>query len=338
MGLAAAAQELPVPQNEPVPTLHVYMNLIQIPVLVLGPHLERIKDPIPERRFSVSIAGGPWFPATHARQEGDDPISLSILLDLTGREDAMSSKLAEAIADLAPLSLRPRDHVSIYALNCSLQRSLEDVPAEHHSLKQGVEILLKARNDNGEGKEESACAHPAQLWDALGQITKDLYHLPGRRVILAVTNGRDKGSGHRWNDLRTFAQVTGVAIFGLSYLPFNVSQPIRSNYENIFSDLCELSGGMVLRTNEVFVAKTLMRFTELLRERYIVEFPRPAHATAGPESMLVKIDKSKDDFIRPAGIAVPTPDAAVLADPTTVPSNPSLTPEVGNRKIMMPPQ
>jgi hypothetical protein len=336
-GSVLAAQVVQLPRDGEIPTLHVYTNLIQIPVLVLGPGLERLKDPIAESRFSVSIGGGPWFQATHVRPEGDDPISLSILLDLSGPEDAMSSKLASAIADLAPRSLRPRDRISIYVLDCSLKRSLDNAPAEYDSLKHGVHALLRSRTAPGQGEKAEPCTQPVGLWDALGQISKNLYQLPGRRVILAVTDGQDKGSGRTWNELRTFTQATGVTIFGLSYMQSAYPRPLQS-YEYVFNDLCELSGGMVLRTDEVFVSRTLRRFTKILRERYIVEFPRPAHATAGEESMQVKIDKSGNDFVRAAGKGVPLPDAAVLADPTTVPSDPSLTPEVGNGKIVTKPQ
>jgi hypothetical protein len=44
-----------------------------------------------------------------------------------------------------------------------------------------------------------------------------------------------------------------------------------------------------------------------------------------------------DAFIRPAGISVPVVDPAVLADPTTVPSDPSSTPELGKRRVLTPP-
>ena len=80
------------------------------------------------------------------------------------------------------------------------------------------------------------------------------------------------------------------------------------------------------------------RFTEMLRERYVVEVPRPLNSTPGEHGIHVKIEKSEDDFIRPAGITVPLPDAALLADPTTVPSDPSLTPAMGTRAPMKKPQ
>jgi hypothetical protein len=85
------------------------------------------------------------------------------------------------------------------------------------------------------------------------------------------------------------------------------------------------------------VARVLKRFTTLLRERYIVEFPRPFKSEGGEHSLVVTIDKS-DAFIRSAGITVPIADPAVLADPMTVPSDPSRTPEYGKRRILTAPQ
>src|ERR1700677_437796 len=130
-----AAQDVPVQQDEQIHTLHVYTNLIQIPTLVLDPKREQLKKPIAESRFSVSIDSGPWFRATHVRQEGDDPISLSILLDVSGDSSELMSKMDTAIGSLAPDALHAKDHVSIYAIDCALVQSLTDVPADTESLK-----------------------------------------------------------------------------------------------------------------------------------------------------------------------------------------------------------
>jgi hypothetical protein len=90
-------------------------------------------------------------------------------------------------------------------------------------------------------------------------------------------------------------------------------------------------------TNERDLAETLTRFTQTVRERYIVEFPRPLNST--PEHGLqVKIEKSEDDFIRSAGISVPMQDPAVLADPATVASDPSRAPVEGTRRALSNPQ
>jgi hypothetical protein len=339
MGVAVGLGGSPLSaQDEATTTLHVYTDLIQIPVLVLGADREPIA-PIAPSRFSVSIDGGPKFQVRHVRREGDDPISLSILLDVSGQAKELMPKIGEAIAGLAPLSLSPRDHVSIYALDCSLIRSSNDVPAEKGELKRGVDTALQPSTSRGEGKHGAGCGRAVHLWDALTFVTHALSSLPGRRVILVVSDGNDRGSKHSWNALRTYAQSTGVAIFGLTYVPEEPGKIhfLNIGYESPFNSVCELSGGMRLTASRRTVAQELKRFTTMLRERYIVEFPRPSHSMGGEHSLIVTIDKS-DAFIRSAGITVPIPDPALLADPTTVPSDPSRTPAYGKRRILTAPQ
>jgi len=339
-GAVLSAQDA-APQDGPIHTLHVYANLIQIPTLVLGANRERLKKPIAESRFSVSIDSGRWFRATHVRQEGEDPISLSILLDVSGEEAKLMPKIADAIANLWPLSLHPKDHVSIYALDCSLVRSLNDQPAETGQLKRSVDSALEPWMIRRQEKPKQNCKQKVHLWDALTYLTGELYKLPGRRVILALSTGDDEGSDRTWNEVRTYAQATGVAVFGMTYVPAyannSSSAVLRRSSEDPFHSLCELSGGMVFLTDARSLADTLRLFTTTVRERYIVEFPRPANATSGEHSMEVKVANSAD-FIRSAGISVPIPDAALLADPTTVPSDPTRTPELGTRKPLTTPQ
>jgi hypothetical protein len=336
------AQNPPAPQSEPIHTLHVYTNLIQIPTLVLGPNRERISKPIPESRFSVSIDGGSWFPATHVRMEGDDAIALSILLDARGDVADLMPKISDAIASLAPQSLHAKDHVSIYALDCELISYVRDAPIDSLKLKQGVDEALKTWIDRRQEKHRANCQRSVQLWDALNFVGDSLSRLPGRRVILIVSDGHDQGSKHSWTEVRTGAQASGIAVFGMSYLAPNamasrIAYP-RQTYEDPFDSLCQLTGGMVFRTNVLSLADSLKTFVTTVRERYIVEFPRPSNSTAGDHGMEVKIARGDAYFIRSAGIAVPLPDAAVAADPTTVSTGPAKTPEIGSRRILTKPQ
>jgi hypothetical protein len=275
-------------QDVRVPTLHVYANTIQLPVLVLGPNGERITKPIAAGRFWVNFDGGPWFRATHVRLEADDPISLSILLDARGAAELMP-RIDDAIASLALLSLSAKDHVSIYALDCGLTRAAKDVPADPLQLKDGVARALASWTNRGADKHAPPCRSPVQLWDAMSYISQQLYKLPGRRVILAVTDGSDKGSVNTWNELRFYDQKRGITVFGVTTVPRDAGVVLkRWNPENPFRSLCELSGGTVLMTNESRMEETLNRFTTMLRERYIVKFPRPANSSVGEYGMSVK--------------------------------------------------
>jgi hypothetical protein len=335
VGWAIRAQEVPVPKDGTAPTLHVYTNLLQVPTLVLTMNQDLIHKPIAESRFSVSIDSGRWFRATHVRREGDDPISLSILMDMSGETTTLLPKIGDAIANLAPLSLYAKDRVSVYALGCSLVRSLDDTPPV---LKSSItEVLERSMLHSNQPKKN--CELKGHLWDGLAQVAVALSDLPGRRVILVITDGLDMGSKRSWDELREYAKVKGITIFALKFARGGYPTTGGAFLEKPLRSVCELSGGIVMRMSKpAALSKSLERFVTMLRERYIVEFPRPANATAGQHGLEVKIDKGVYIIIRPSGVSAALPDPALMADPSTIQAGPSLAPEQGTRKPVTKPQ
>ena len=351
-GATLAAQDQGIDQG--IPTLHVYTNLVQIPTLVLTANRDPVTKPIDPSRFSVSIDSGPWFRATHVRQEGEDPISLSILLDLNGETAQLVPKIGVALANLAPLSLHAQDRVSIYALSCGLFMSLNDAPADIETLKKGVDAAVQPWMQRKGDKHAKNCEQEVSLWDGLAEVAARMTDSPGRRVILAVSDGQDKGSKHPWNEVTDFAQANGIAVFGISHdaepamgTPMVPSRRGGGVYiqggslqagstasagDAHFISMCEMSGGIVTRTDDRRSLQEILRgFVQMVRQRYIVEFPRPSNSTPGQHGMEIKIAKGSY-MIRAAGVSMPVPDAALMTDPTTVPSDPSRTPEQGPRK------
>jgi hypothetical protein len=344
LGLAAGSggavsrgeQVAPPTQDEPIRTLHVYANLMQIPVLVLSLYHTQLA-PIPGGRFSVSIDSGPPFRPTHVRPEGDDPISLSILLDARGPEDDLLPKMQDAIAGLAPLFLQPQDRISIYALDCSLAQSLNGGSVGPAELKRAVDLALRVWADRRKSWHSPRCQQALQLRDALSLVVEKTYSIPGRHVVLAVTDGSDKGSKHSWDDVRILAQAAGVAIFGLAYDSISTGVVPNRNFEDNFNSACELSGGTVLTTTGRGEAQALKKFLGMVRGRYIVEFPRPVESAPGRHDFRITIAKSAA-FIRPAGISVPAADPAVLEDPMTVRPDASEEPAEGMGGVPTKPQ
>jgi hypothetical protein len=268
-GAVLAGQDMPVQEDGPIPTLHVYTNTIQLPVLVLDSDRERILKPIKANRFSVSIDSGPWFRASHVRQEGDDPISLSILLDVRGGVELMP-KIDEAIGGLVPAWLRPQDQISIYVQDCALVRTSINAAAGRKKLKRAVDLTLEQWTARKSAMYRPECQETLHLWDSLAFLVQQASQMPGRRVILAVSDGIDEGSVHPWNEVRTFAQAKGVTVFGLKYIPrpSHVGHPVAFHWsdEDPFLSLCELSGGAVLVANQRSLDTTLKLFTKIVRE------------------------------------------------------------------------
>jgi len=347
----------PPPQPDgPIHTLHVYMDLIQVPVLILDNELQRMK-PLDASKFLLSLDSGPTFRPRHVRQQGDDPITLGILLEPNAEPDVMP-KIDAAISALAPNSLHPSDHVTIYGLDCGLVRSANDIPADPATLKIGVQHAIAAWTERRKIKHPEPCDKRVNLWDAMTYVVDKLSQLPGRRVLLAVTDGNDHGSTRKWNDLFEFAQLKGVAIFGYAppansmggrsplstavatntrmsrsgpaSLPLSIDGGISP--ENPFISICQLSGGMVMPADPPFMPNQLVKFTTFLRERYIIEFSRARNDTPGEHNILITLRDHPTAYIRPAGVSIMLPDPAVANDPNTIPRDTTDAPEIGNRK------
>ena len=309
-----------------------------MPTLVLRKDQRPLPAPEAEGKFFLSFDGGPKFRATHTRLEGDDPIALSILLDLRQPFAELTEHFAGAAAGLAPVWLTAKDRVSIYSDGCNFVRSAADVVPDQTALAQGVELALQEWRARKEDRLKVGCEAPWGLWDSMTAVVRGLQRERGRRVMLVVTDGVDRGSKTTWNELRVLAQQSGVAIFGLIH-PDDAFGALHSGFPsstNTFSSLCELSGGMLLMANRQNLATQLKYFTALLRGRYIVEFPRPSSATGGVHDMQVTVVDRPDAFIRSAGVTVPVDDPAILNDPTTVPVDRKNVPELGKGKPVVP--
>jgi hypothetical protein len=328
LGISAhAAQNGQTMRDENILTLRVYPNLVQIPTLVLGNNHQAV-PPIAESRFFVSIDGGPKFRVTHARLEGNDPISLAILLDLSQGEGDLMGRIDDGIAGLAPLSLTARDQLSVYALDCQLHRSSVDNPPDRAAVKQAVDSVLKPWNAVRDGPQSARCSNRLYFWDAVTVVTKELRAQPGLRVMLVVSDGVDGGSRNNWNLAREYAATGGVAIFGLT-------DKANAFVEDPFNSVCQLSGGILLTASPHDLAKQLQLFMTMVRGRYIVEFPHPVSTKPMHFVMDMTIARSHN-FIRPAGATVSVDDPKILNDPMTIVPDATYRPQVGNRKVMTP--
>jgi hypothetical protein len=338
----------PTPSDAGTPTLHVYTNLKQVPVLVLTPDHERTKS-INTSRFRVSIDSGPRFRPTYIRREGDDPISLAILIDVTNPENELLPPLIKAIPSLSPDFLHPQDRVSIYVIDCSFNRTAYDAPANPATLAAAVDRAMAPWQIRRQAKDAIApCKQSLPLWDSMAMVLDDLIPQLGRRVLLAITDGQDTGSKTLWSKVMNRAQVESIAVFGLMPLPsitskrsqergaiFTVSSPFYERQEDRFDQICELSGGVELQSSEGALPFHLKEFTQMVRERYILEFPRGRNEEPGVHTLDVSLAGSKL-YIRPSGISVPVASEDEVKGASTLPADPSREPAMGKRKVLPP--
>jgi hypothetical protein len=341
----AATPAGPAPAETPY-VLHVYANLVQVPTLVLSTDFK----PLPPQalsEFNIRLDSGPTFHPTKLHIEGDEPISLAVLLDASGNQDRLLKSLPAEFAQFAGRSLRPHDHLSVFALHCTLVRSADFLPASYPQIEQAIANALSAPTLHG-AKNKAACRGSVPLWDATAKVIQSLSDRPGRRVVLILSEGEDRKSKMPWSDLKQYAALKNVTVFGLRDLAefggdFGYRYPnggaagvvvAHGNMqEDMFMELCEENGGLVLSTLPQDLPKALETFIAMLRGRYIIEFPRPDDSTPGRHAIDITL-RSHRAFIATAGVEVALPEGD-RNDPSTVPSAPSPA-VMGKRRPLKP--
>jgi hypothetical protein len=346
--ISLSAQEEPA--NAVPYTLHVYTNLLQVPALVVTQG-HTAAHPIPIDRFNIRLDSGKAFHPTAMHIEGDDPISIAVLLDASGKQNDLLKTFSRDFAALAPKYLHPADHVSIYALDCSLVRTLDDIPADASTIRAGITAALEDPTLHTGGKEPT-CSNTIVLRDAMVQIMNSMDDAPGRRVLLAVTDGHDGHSTVNWSATQRYASIQDVAAFGLrnviglldtpeadslasrysgAYKPdFLPGGPPATDDLDLFRTFCEFDGGLVYNTSATNLEKQLQTFVTMLRGRYIVEFPRPNSSQPGFHTIHITIARS-DDVVLSSGVTFPSadpdspddPDSLAIPDPLPAKKSPA---------------
>jgi hypothetical protein len=338
LGLLSAgcgwAQQASPANNAPITTLHVYTNLAQVPTLVLTKRHKEM-PPVPPAQFRLSLDSGPAVPPAYVRVEGDDPISMAILIDTMVPKSELLPQVQEAVTGLARGSLGPQDRVSIYAMGCDLTLAADQITPDAKSLENAMNTAMATwaiRQRAGSGVTVSN-AHTRTcrpLWDALSYVTEKLHQQPGRRVLVTISDWpADSGSTKAtWWTVQERAQIESVAIFGV--LTKGSEDP-----EDPFDSICELTGGVELFATQETLDQRLQELVTMVRHRYILEFPRSDDFKPGHHSIAVSILNSKA-YIRTTGVTFPVADPKVLADPTTL--HPEVeAPEPGARRVLPPP-
>lgn len=333
LSVGAVAQQAP-PVSSPL-TFHVATDLLQIPVLVLSENLQQLPA-IDPARFTLSIASGaPFHPQVH--REGNDPIALTVLVDISGPQRQLLASLPSALLATLPVALHPHDTLAVDTLNhCLLRHVLPPSSPDARLLSAAIRNAFEVT----ETKEtRKTCGGPDRIWEGLVLAVNEIAEQPARRVIIAVTNGNDTGSSVRWNQLRTFAGSRATTLFALSDPDDSWRQQVfrevsqRGKPESdVLSALCQLTGGLNLNLRPDALSGGLLNIIDMLRHRYILEFPRPQQTPSSISGFEVSL-AGMHAFIRPSGIGFPP----AVADATQPDGRRLPRPVPGSRVILRTP-
>jgi len=122
------------------------------------------------------------------------------------------------------------------------------------------------------------------LYDAVWQFADEkLRNVPGRRVMVIITDGDDTFSRADIKDAIDIAQRTETTIFGISTkagflgsVPGVEAGTVKDKGDKLLTQLCEDTGGQAFFTGDMLeLERAFKRISEELRSQYLITY-RPA--------------------------------------------------------------
>jgi len=122
------------------------------------------------------------------------------------------------------------------------------------------------------------------LYDAIWQFADEkLRNVPGRRVIVLITDGDDTFSRAELKDAVDIAQRTETTIFGISTkagflgsVPGVEAGTVKDKGDKYLTQLCEQTGGEAFFTGDMLeLERAFKKISQELRSQYIITY-RPA--------------------------------------------------------------
>lgn len=149
-----------------------------------------------------------------------------------------------------------------------------------------------------------------RLYDAIWEFSDEkLRNMPGRRVIVMITDGDDTFSKATLANAIDLAQRTETTIFGISTkagflgsVPGVEAGMVKDKGDKFLTELCEKTGGEAFFTGDMLeLERAFKKISEELRSQYIITY-RPANQNYDGKERKIEVrftnQKSKDYKIR----------------------------------------
>jgi VWFA-related protein len=142
-----------------------------------------------------------------------------------------------------------------------------------------LDLLQRAVDDVKKTGSQTA------LYDAIWEFTdQKLRNVPGRRVIVLITDGDDTFSRAELNDAIDIAQRTETTIFGISTkagflgsVPGVEAGTVKDKGDKYLTRLCEETGGEAFFTGDMIsLERRFTRISQEIRSQYVITY-RPAN-------------------------------------------------------------
>jgi VWFA-related protein len=226
-------------------------------------------------------------PITHFAREVDSPMTVALMLDVSGSVAGIIGTEKAAAERFFDEVLRPGDKALLVGF-AQLIAVWQELTASKERLQDALERAgpgaLPWGNPGGNPGDnpEIQPRGGTLLYDAvtLGALQK-LRRLPGRKTIILITDGEDNGSFAKLGEAVKAAQEADAVIYGIHYVDDEHGSS-RRNGMSALEKLAEPTGGRAFHVSgKMPLGEIFNEIGEEMRHQYGLGFTPPADGKDG---------------------------------------------------------
>ncbi len=284
----AAQTPTPAPPQEDTGPTKVFE--VRLPVTVT--QKKDLITGLSRNDFRVFEDGVPQEVTFFSDEKTNPPVYVGVLMDTSSSTVGKLSFSKQAAKDFLYTVLRLRKDKGAFMTFDHEVSLRQDFTDKHDLLDRAVD---RVKNPGSQ----------TALYDAVWQFTDEkLRNVPGRRVIVIITDGDDTFSRADLRDAIDIAQRTETTIFGISTkagflgsVPGVDAGTVKDKGDKFLTQLCEETGGEAFFSGDMIaLERAFKRISEELRSQYLITY-RPANQNYDGRNRKVEVkfvDREKD--------------------------------------------
>ena len=244
----------PAPENQPVATLKLNVNLVDVIFTVkdragnLVPHLTRDDCTVSEDNVPQTLKN--FVAETH------QPLTLGILLDTSGSQARVLPLEQDAGSQFLERVLKPKDEAFLLSFDVKVDL-LQDITGDQRLLARGMRMAqINTAGGNGSagipgagGGTVPAIGKPkgTLLYDAVFLAASQVMNQEtGRKAMILLTDGEDRGSRTKINEAIAAAQRSNVLVYAILIADRDFYRELGYSGSSAMKRMTEETGGRLI--------------------------------------------------------------------------------------------
>jgi VWFA-related protein len=190
-------------------TFRAQTKVVLVPVIVTGKDGRTIND-LTAQDFKVLDNGVPQQVTMDDFISGLPPISLVIAIQSSGTSKLALAKIRQVGGMIQPLVMGTKGQAAVVTFDREITW-LQDFTRESGRISDAVKSL------------KAGPAEGARMFDTIAQVADRMKRRTGRRVLLLISESRDRGSETKLQQAMEAVEREGIEVFGAHYSSYAMS-------------------------------------------------------------------------------------------------------------------